>query len=69
MLKEITNSAPALTDETFEALFEACRPQRERWTDIPWIGGTVGGTTESGARGETTVYLGDERSSPGVYVK
>ena len=39
MLKEITNSAPALTGETFAALFEACRPQRERWTDIPWIGG------------------------------
>ncbi len=37
-LKEITNPAPALTDETFEALFEACRPQKERWTDIPWIG-------------------------------
>ena len=38
MLKEITNPAPVLTDETFEALFEACRPQKERWTDIPWIG-------------------------------
>ena len=37
--KEITNSTPALTEETFEALFEACRPQKERWTDIPWIGG------------------------------
>ena len=38
VLKEITNPALALTDETFEALFEACRPQKEQWTDIPWIG-------------------------------
>ncbi len=38
MLKEITNPAPALTDETFEALFEVCQPQKEYWTDIPWIG-------------------------------
>lgn len=54
--KEITNSAPALTDETFEALFEACRPQKERWTDIPWIGGLWEGRQKA-AREEKPLFI------------
>ncbi|MYF19026.1 MAG: hypothetical protein F4215_17100 [Gemmatimonadetes bacterium] len=54
--KEITNPAPALTDETFEALFEACRPQKERWTDIPWIGGLWEGRQKA-AREEKPLFI------------
>ncbi|MCY3682853.1 MAG: hypothetical protein OXH16_15740 [Gemmatimonadetes bacterium] len=54
--KEITNSAPALTDETFEVLFEACRPQKERWTDIPWIGGLWEGRQKA-AREEKPLFI------------
>ena len=56
MLKEITNSAPALTDETFEALFEACRPQKERWTDISWTGGLWEGRQKA-AREEKPLFI------------
>ncbi len=56
MLKEKTNSVPVLTDETFEALFEACRPQRERWTDIPWIGGLWEGRQKA-AREEKPLFI------------
>ncbi len=56
MLKEKTNSVPALTDETFEALFEACRPQRERWTDIPWIGELWEGRQKA-AREEKPLFI------------
>ncbi len=55
-LKEITNPAPALTDETFAALFEACRPQQERWTDIPWIGGLWEGRQKA-AREEKPLFI------------
>lgn len=56
MLKEITNSAPALTDEIFSELFEACRPQRERWTYIPWIGGLWEGRQKA-AREEKPLFI------------
>lgn len=56
MLKEKTNSVPVLTDETFEALFEACRPQRERWTDIPWIGELWEGRQKA-AREEKPLFI------------
>ena len=38
--QEMVNPPPALTAESFEALFEACRPRadEERWTEVPWIG-------------------------------
>ncbi len=37
---DIVNPPPELTAETFEDLFETCRPRasEERWTEVPWIG-------------------------------
>lgn len=56
MLKEKTNPAPALTDQTFEALFEVCRPQKEGWTDIPWIGELWEGRQKA-AREEKPLFI------------
>ena len=67
--KEITNSVPALTDETFEGVVRSLSSSKGTVDRYPLDRRTVGGATEGGARGEATVHLGDEWPSSGVYVK
>ncbi len=57
--EEIVNTPPALMEETFDELFEACRPRasEERWwTEVPWIGELWEGRQKA-AREEKPLFI------------
>ncbi|MSS72878.1 MAG: hypothetical protein EXS64_15500 [Candidatus Latescibacteria bacterium] len=51
-MSNVINPPPALTDETFPGLFEACRSRasQERWAEIPWIGDLWEGRQQAAAQ-------------------
>ncbi|MSS71785.1 MAG: hypothetical protein EXS64_09885 [Candidatus Latescibacteria bacterium] len=51
-MSHVINPPPELTDGTFPALFEACRPRasQERWVEIPWIGNLWEGRQQAAAQ-------------------
>ncbi len=56
--EEIVNIPPALMEETFDELFEACRPRasEERWTEVSWIGELWEGLQKA-AREEKPLFI------------